>query len=294
MPRPQRLNIEGATYHVMARGNRKQVIFDDDRDRRRFLAILDRAADRYGVMVLVYCLMGTHFHLVVTTPRGNLSTFMRQVDGCYTQYSNWRHQRVGHLLQGPFKAVVVEGDAHLLTALAYVLRNPVESGAASTPNDWKWSSYRSTVGRANSSVALDLTWLRSLFPAPTQGKSRQLFDRFMRGLGATDDLCGSGPAIGSDDFRRRLRAYIGETLFHRRVPRSYKALFRPSLEDLFAGIHDKRERAKVIQRAHVLHGYTLSEIADALRLHPGSVSRIYCDFRKDTRDRLAAVLKNGT
>jgi len=288
------LNLEGATYHVMARGNRKQVIFDDDRDRRRFLAILDAAADRYGVMVLAYCLMGSHFHLIVTTPRGNLSTFMRQVDGCFTQYSNWRHQRVGHLLQGPFKAVVVEGNAHLLTALAYLLRNPVESGAASTPADWKWSSYRCTVGRANSSVSLDLTWLGCLFPAPSQGESRQLFDRFMRGLDTTDDVSANGPVIGSDDFRRRLRAYIGETLFHRRVPRSYKALFRPALEDLFSGIQDKHERAKAIQRAHVLHGYTLSEIADALALHPASVSRINCDFRKETRARLEGMLKNGT
>src|SRR5262245_47391287 len=110
----------------MARGNRKQTIFEDDRDRRRFLRIVDDACDRYSVRILGYSLMGNHFHLVPLTPLGNLSPFMRQVDGVFTQYSNWRHRRVGHLLQGPFKSVIVENDLHLVTAIAYVVMNPVD------------------------------------------------------------------------------------------------------------------------------------------------------------------------
>lgn len=294
MPRPRRLNLPGATYHVMARGNRKQVIFDDDRDRSRFLWILDSASQRYDVGVKVYCLMGTHFHLVVSTPRGNLSAFMRQVDGTFTQYSNWRHERVGHLLQGPFKAVVVEGDSHLLMAIAYVLRNPVDAGYVSTPSDWKWSSYRATVGGEVGPVSLDLAWLLQLFPAKTGAEAGDLFHAFMHGPPSADLHSFDGPAIASAEFRRRLRSHIEQTLFTARVPRSYKALFRPSLAELFGQVHGRRERAQTIARAHVVHGYTLSEIADSLALHPGTVSRIYRALRRSGAERVEKMLKNGT
>jgi REP element-mobilizing transposase RayT len=289
------LNIEGASYHVMARGNRKQIIFESDRDRTRFLEILSEAVERYAVLLLGHSLMGNHFHLVVTTPRGNLSAFMRQVDGTFTQYSNWCHQRVGHLLQGPFKAVLIEDDIHLLTALAYVLMNPVDAGLCASPSDWAWSSYRATAGLTPVPPALSIEWLDRLFPTSSREESQRRFGEFMQGArNYPSYLQLSTPAVGSDPFRERIRSYIGDQMFAARVPRSYKSLFRPALEELFRDAATRAERKLIIQRAHVVHGYRLSEIARSLGMHPASVSRILCSVRRDGRRRVEEMLKNGT
>jgi putative transposase len=295
MAKPPRLNIKGATYHVMARGNRKQPIFEHDRDRRRFLQILDDASERYGVPILAFSLMRNHFHLVVLTPRGNVSAFMRQVDGVFTQYSNWRYERVGHLLQGPFKAVIVENDMHLLTAIAYVLMNPVEAGLVLRPCDWAWSSCRATVGLSIAPHYLSTDWIDTLFPAASRPDSQRRFEIFLNGPRTFESyLEQNAPAVGSDEFKERIRSYIGEHLFRSDVPRAYKALFRPPLEELFGVRLDQRQRASVIERAHVVHGYKLAEIATALHLHPASVSRILCSHRDASRRRARQMLKNGT
>ena len=284
MPRAPRLKILGATYHVMARGNRKQVIFESERDRIKFLQILSDAVERYGVLLLAYCLMGNHFHLVVVTPRANISAFMRQVDGVFTQYSNWRYQRVGHLLQGPFKAVIVENDIHLLTALAYVMINPVEAGLAPNAFAWRWSSFRATAGLSAAPSFLSIDWIDRLFPASSRAESQQRFETFMNGTPDFQSYLDLNvPAVGSQPFMERIRSYVGEMLFKRDVPRSYKAIFRPSLDELFRDVRSKGERQLVIERAHVVHGYRLSEIARSLCLHPASVSRILCAGRRATR-----------
>lgn len=287
MPKTPRLRIPGATYHVMARGNRKGTIFEDDRDRRRFLKILADAAERYGVTVHADCLMRNHFHLVVTTPHCNLSAFMRQVDGCYTQYSNWRHHRVGHLLQGPFKSIMIDHDVYLRIAVTYVVMNPVDAGLVSHPQLWRWSSYRATAGLAAVPAHLSIDFLDSLFPARTREDSQRLYREFLDGGHAPEDWPAS-PAVGSERFRQSVRSFIGEHLYLANLPRAYRAMFRPSLEDLF-GSFNKGDRPALMQRAHVIYGYTMSEIARALGLHPASVSRIICKLRRDGQRRIKNV-----
>ena len=280
--------IPGATFHVMARGNRKGTIFEDDRDRWRFTKILADAVERYTVTVHADCLMRNHFHLVVTTPHDNLAAFMRQVDGCYTQYSNWRHHRVGHLLQGPYKAIVIDHDRYLLVAATYVVMNPVDAGLVSHPRLWKWSSYRATAGLTRVPAHLSIDFIDAVFPAPTRSNSQKLYREFVDGGHPAEEWVAS-PAAGSERFRQSVRSFIGENLYLASLPRSYRALFRPHLGELFESARDKSERAAVMQRAHVIHGYTMSEIARALRLHPASVSRIICKLRRDGDQRIKNV-----
>ena len=95
--------------------------------------------------------MGNHYHLMMETPEPNLSRGMRQLNGVYTQKYNWRHQKVGHVFQGRYKAVVIEKESHLLEASRYVVLNPVRAGMVKQARQWRWSSYRATGGlcRAN-------------------------------------------------------------------------------------------------------------------------------------------------
>jgi REP element-mobilizing transposase RayT len=127
MSRALRLEYEGAVYHVTSRGNDRAAVFRDDRDRSRFLEITGTIAANLGWIVHAYCLMGNHYHLLIETPRANLSPGMQRINGRYTQFFNRRHRRTGHVLQGRYKAIHVEKEAHLLDLCRYVVLNPVRA-----------------------------------------------------------------------------------------------------------------------------------------------------------------------
>jgi len=148
MTRPVRIEFSGAIYHVTSRGDRREAIYEDDEDRERFLRILGEVVRVWNWTCHAFCLMTNHYHLVIETPDGNLSKGMRQLNGVYTQASNRRHGRVGHLFQGRYKAVLVDGDAYLLELTRYVVLNPVRARMVKHPGEWIWSSYQAMTGQS--------------------------------------------------------------------------------------------------------------------------------------------------
>jgi putative transposase len=285
MPRPPRLQIAGATYHVMNRGNRKAVIFDDDRDCRRFLRILLETREVCEVDVLAGCLMRNHFHLLVTTPHPNISEFMQRLEGRFAQYSNRRHGRVGHVFGGPFKGVIVENDIHLLTAACYVFGNPIAAGLVTHLEDWKWSTFAATAGFAARPAYLSIGWIEELFPAASlEDSQRQLRELLNEAKPVDAYLMSNEPVFGSEAFKKAIRSYIGDRLSQAAMPRAYRALCRPTLEEIFRS-PTRDDRAILMQRAHVVYGYRLAEIARSLALHPGTVSKIVCSLRRRKPDR---------
>jgi REP element-mobilizing transposase RayT len=128
MARPLRIQFPGAIYHVTARGNARQGIFSDNRDRERFLELLARSVETCQVRLYLFCLMTNHFHLVLETPEGNLSRFMQLLQTAYSHFHNRRHQRAGHLFQGRYGARVVDADDYLNALSRYVHLNPVFTG----------------------------------------------------------------------------------------------------------------------------------------------------------------------
>lgn len=135
MARPLRISYPNAFYHVTCRGNDRRVIFRDDHDRTGFLDRLRSALEIFGVRAHAYVLMSNHFHLIVETPKANLSEFMRQFNISYTSYYNRRHRRIGHLYQGRFKAIVVDKDSYLLELSRYVHLNPIRIKARAQRGD---------------------------------------------------------------------------------------------------------------------------------------------------------------
>ena len=120
MARPLRIEFEGALYHVTSRGNARQDIFLDDKDRDNFLKSFGRISERFGWICHAYCLMNNHYHLLIETPRANLSQGMQLLNSMLSQRFNRRHGRVGHVLQGRFKAILVEKESHLLEPVSGV------------------------------------------------------------------------------------------------------------------------------------------------------------------------------
>jgi putative transposase len=140
--RSLRIEFPSACYHVTSRGNERKAVFKSRRDRKKFLAYLASATERYGAVIHVYCLMDNHYHLLIETPLGNLSKIMQHINGAYTMYFNTKRKRSGHLLQGRYKAILVEADEYAKELSRYIHLNPVRAGMETDPAAYEWSSCR--------------------------------------------------------------------------------------------------------------------------------------------------------
>ena len=140
MARPLRIEYPDAIYQVTARGNERRDIVADDRDRDKWLALLQRTVEVYRWRLFSLALMNTHYHLFVQTPDANLSGGMHYLNGSYAGYFNSRHSRSGHLFEGRYKMVLVESEGHWLELSRNIHLNPVRAGIARSPEDWKWST----------------------------------------------------------------------------------------------------------------------------------------------------------
>jgi putative transposase len=147
MARPLRIQYEGAWYHVMNRGLSRQLIYKCDEHRNIFLELLAEIHQRFGVQIHAYCLMGNHYHLLLHTPKSNLSRAMRHLDGVYTQKFNKKVGRDGALFRGRYKSILIDEDNYLLQVNRYIHLNPVAAGLVITAQDYRWSSYQLYIGK---------------------------------------------------------------------------------------------------------------------------------------------------
>lgn len=268
MARPLRLEYPGAVYHVTSRGNARQNIVADDRDRTLFLDRLAHVIDRFGWRCHAYCLMDNHYHLLIETPKPNLSQGMRQLNGTYTQAVNRRHQRVGHLFQGRFTAILVEKEAHLLELCRYVVLNPVRAKVVTHPQRWTWSSYRGTVGAGRAPTWLTTDWILGQFglrQREAQVRYRAFVEDGREGPRPWDKLKGQ-IYLGSEAF---IADHQPDRVI-RDIPRRQTQAARPSLNALFQRRGDKVQQ---IAMAYRQYGYRLREIADWLGVHAVTISR---------------------
>ena len=278
MARPLRIQYDGAVYHVTSRGNERKPIFKDEADRETFLKLLGRINERHHWICHTYCLMNNHYHLVIETPQGNLSAGMRQLNGVYTQSYNWRHDRVGHLFQGRFKAILVEKESYLLEVCRYVALNPVRARLVKNPSAWTWSSYAGIGGLSRPHGCLTIEWLLSQF-GTSKGKAQGRYREFiMDGIGKDSiwkELKGES-LLGNETFVRRLGLQIKEHQTSKEIPKRQRHLNQPSLEALFSEQikKDKRRRNQRIQEAVMTHGYSQRRIADYLGMHYATISRL--------------------
>jgi REP element-mobilizing transposase RayT len=124
------------------------ALYRDDSDRMRFLRELALATDKTSSRCLAYCLMGTHYHLLLDVDAEVLARGMHSLNFRYAVGFNRRHAMKGHVHGTRYNAFRVNGEADLLSRYKYVARNPVEAGLCESPEDWRWSSYAATIGLA--------------------------------------------------------------------------------------------------------------------------------------------------
>ena len=267
MARPLRIEYAGAVYHVTSRGNARQAIYLDDKDRLRFLEILQQVVDRFNWLCHAYCLMGNHYHLLVETVDPTLSRGMRHLNGVYTQAFNRRHRQVGHVFQGRFKAILLERDAYLLEVSRYVVLNPVRAKMVRTAKDWPWSSYCVTAGLSENRGLVATECLLAQFSQGSRRAQREYRQFVAQGcdLSPWEKLKGQ-IYLGSESFVANLPKK-DDTL--REIPKMQRFADRPTLKEILSA----EASVEAIYRAYRDCGYTQREIASHLGVHYATVSR---------------------
>lgn len=231
MSRPLRLQYPGAVYHVTARGNARQAIARDDRDRQQFVATVATMVEQYQVVCHAWVLMNNHYHLLLETPQANLSHALRHLNGVYTQAFNRRHRRMGHLFQGRYKAIVVDKEGYLLELCRYVVLNPVRAKVVTEPQAWRWSSYRATAGVEEAPPWLMVDWVLGQF-ARTRGRAHREYMQFV----AQGHSQGKPPwgqvqgqiYLGREEFLHQVQRWVG-TETRAEIPMVQQQPGRPAL-----------------------------------------------------------------
>jgi putative transposase len=285
MSRPLRIEFPGALYHVTSRGDRRESIFADDEDRRSLLAVVEEGLERFDAMMLAYCLMGNHYHFVVRTGCANLSLLMRHINGVYSQRFNRRHGLVGHLLQGRFKAVLVDRDAYLLEVCRYVELNPLRAGLADDPAAWPWSSYRAHMGLAEPPAWLDTAGLHAYLighhPASAADtlRAKQHYARLVqagRGVRLWEQALNRQMFLGDDAFVQRMQALLAaRDADAPAIPKPQRTTPRT----LSAWLQECASRDEALWMAHSRSGHSLTALAAELGVSVARVSQIVARAR---------------
>ncbi len=245
MARPLRIEYPGAYYHVTSRGNEQKNIFSNQQDREKFLFYLESSVERYGAIIHVWCLMGNHYHLLLETPRGNLSQIMRHINGAYTVYFNIKQKRAGHLFQGRYKAILVEADTYALELSRYIHLNPVRAGMVAKPEDYQWSSYKSYIGQSEVPEWQKTGFILNYFDKNASADTKIQYMKFVEALDSrkyTSPLKAaiSSTLLGSEDFARKItKEFLGEKRADRNVPAVRMLTTRLSLDEIIGTVKEK-------------------------------------------------------
>ncbi|MCK4504155.1 MAG: transposase [Candidatus Aegiribacteria sp.] len=276
--RPLRIKFPGALYHIYARGNGCQPIYLDEEDRHKFSVIFQKILNRFGWNCYALCLMNTHYHLFIETPETNLSMGMQNLNGIYAQYFNKHHDLVGHVFQGRYNAIVVDRENYFLELCRYIVLNPVRAGIVEKPEEYSWSSYRQMVGIDESMPFIKTDFLLEHFGSSSETAKRNFRKFVLDGISSDSPLedTRGGLILGKDEFVESLRDIMIDSKNESEFTKYQRYSNRPLLEKLFpSGVRSVKEaRDKAIYKAYIEYGYSQKEIADFLKLHFATVSRI--------------------
>ncbi len=313
MARPLRIEYEGAFYHVLARGERREDIFTQDGDKEKFLVKLAETAEKFRLLIHAYVLMDNHYHLLVETPQANLSRAMHHLNASYSNWFCRKYRIVGSVFQGRFKAILVEKDEYLKMLSAYIHLNPVRAKIVSQPTMYRFSSMPFYAGKGKPPKFLHTHDLLALFSGKTQ------YLAFVLGYengGAEiekEEIYGCNSLLGSTGFLREAYAKLKASgkKMDKREQADIRDARRVSADDIFEvlivdmKIHEddlwSRRRGNVYRKllVYALRRYTaltLKEIGAIMKMDYAAVSELARSFERALEterkyQRLAKILE---
>ncbi|MBU1669929.1 MAG: transposase [Actinobacteria bacterium] len=246
-------------YHVFPRGRGGRTVFFDDLDRSVFLGLLQCTVYRYRWILCAYCLMGTHYHLLVDTSRQTLASGVRSLHSIYSRRFNRRHGYScdGRLFGDRLFPERVDEEYRMMNAVRYVALNPVAAKLCDHPGSWPWSSYSAAAGILPPLPFLSVQPVLDRFSRDTR-RARNLF---------IDFIDGCSPEVETDV---KSRYYVQEPV---RTIKERKRM-RPVLSEIFECCDSRESRDHAIGQAYNRFGYTLDEIGRHLGLHYSTVCKI--------------------
>jgi REP element-mobilizing transposase RayT len=305
MARKPRVEYAGAFYHVICRGNQRQVIFRSDADRGYYLERLEQYRERYGFKVYAYVLMTNHVHMLLETGRVPLSRIMQGVQLRYTGYFNRKYKKVGHLFQGRYKAILCDRDAYLLELVRYLHLNPQRMRLPMQAATYRWSSHGAYLGKDNL-VRVETAPVLGEF-AKSLGKARLGYLRFM----AEGKTAGHQP----DYYDVRDQRFLGDEKFVEDIdeqvqrdreiatptPRVKLAALLPLVasahgtteKDLIqAGRRRKwiRARSMLVYLGREWGRVSVKELGERLHRDPSVISRLHATYAAARDSKKEAVL----
>ena len=209
MARPLRIEYPGAFYHVMNRGQSRRSIFMEDKGRQSFLDLLADIARLWKVEIYAYCLMDSHYHLLLSTPTGGLSRAMRHLDGIYTQKFNRVHHRDGPLFRGRYKAILIDAEEYFLSVVRYIHQNPLGAGVVSDIDQYRWSSHWGYLNKKQCPDWLDTRSVMSRFGGLKEYQ-RFMHDEIEEEIEEFYQGPYQKPVLGSKEFIGRVRERLGD------------------------------------------------------------------------------------
>nr|WP_314608006.1 transposase [uncultured Janthinobacterium sp.] len=278
MTRSLRLEFAGALYHITSRGDRRGTIYRDDTDRLVWQEILALPCEQYHFVVHSFCQMSNHYHLLVETVDANLLQGMRQLNGVYTQHFNRRHKLVGHVLQGRYKAILLQQENYLLELARYIVLNLVRAHMVGSPGDRYWYSHHYVLDNAVPPCWLARAWLLSQFGA-TRDEAIANYSRFVAtGMGETSPLAHTCHQVllGDDAFVSAHQQSQRSNAF-KDAPRQQRRAVTLSLAQYQARYADRDE---AMARAYLSTAFTMPHIAGAFHVSTKTVSRAVSAFNK--------------
>ena len=159
MPRSARRRSKTGYLHLIIRGNNKQILFEDEEDRKFFIKRMGQYCRETEIRISAYCLMENHVHMLVNDQNGAVGTMMSRLDSSYARYYNDKYERCGHLFQGRYLSETVDDDKYLITVFRYILNNPRKAQIC-TAEEYRWSSYKAFF---KENTSLDLGFIKALF-----------------------------------------------------------------------------------------------------------------------------------
>jgi putative transposase len=281
MVRPLRIEYPGCMYHITARGNGRGVIYLCEEDRILFLDLLCKVKYIYSWEIYSYCLMDNHYHLLIETPLGNLSKGMHYINGVYSQKFNKKYNRVGHVLQGRYKSILVDKDSYFLELARYIVLNPVRAFMVSNVSEWQWSSYLATCEEGASQSLVNTDYLLSNF-ATSRNLAISKYKQFVAdGVDSNpfDDLKNQ-IFLGSEKFVTKMQENIDSGMDLIDIPKD-QYLYTKQKESLpieeYVALASSRNEA--IYLSYTKGNFTLREIGKYFKLHYSRISKIVNEWK---------------
>jgi putative transposase len=250
MPRQARKKSESGIYHIMLRGINRQVLFEDEEDKEKFLDTIRQYKQKKDYKILGYCLMDNHAHILIKEGNEPIANTMKRIGVSYVYWYNWKNKRRGHLFQDRYKSETIEDDQYLLSVLRYIHQNPKNAGIEQEISRYKWSSYNEYIGIPK---IVDTAFVLGMF-SKNEKLAKGDFARYMAENGSSKISIEEEKRLTDNEAREKIQRIIHMTF--------------AEMQQL-----DKEKRDELLRRMKDIEGISIRQIARITGLTVNIVAR---------------------